>query len=93
MRYFCVYSLHIEQTFPDSYMRSSFGWDPPSKHKELFDPNSRFMLARTDSAESCPALVGFVMFRFEHEDEENIVYWSIVFTYLDSKGFNLLLQL
>jgi hypothetical protein len=53
-----------------SYIKSSFGWDPSSKLEELFAPVSRFILVHAEGK-----LVGFVMFRFEYEYRENILYW------------------
>ncbi|KAF7306986.1 N-acetyltransferase domain-containing protein [Mycena indigotica] len=51
------------------YTNSSFGWDPPAKKAELFDPLSRFLLVKTGAA-----LVAFVTFRFEFEDGNDILY-------------------
>ncbi|KAG6878380.1 hypothetical protein C0993_007562 [Termitomyces sp. T159_Od127] len=51
------------------YSQSSFGWDPSSKHDELFSPLSRFILIDIDDK-----LAAFSMFRFEYEEEENILY-------------------
>lgn len=58
-----------------SYSRSSFGWDPPEKRKELFDPLSRFILVHLKGDED--GLIAFVMFRFEYEERESVLYWSI----------------
>nr|GAT54920.1 predicted protein [Mycena chlorophos] len=51
------------------YTASSFGWDPPTKRAELFNPLTRFVLVR-----GAGALVAFAAFRFEFEDGENILY-------------------
>lgn len=57
--------------FMFSYSESSFGWDPQSKVAELFAPLSRFILVHVEGR-----LVAFVVFRFEYEFCENILYWS-----------------
>jgi hypothetical protein len=39
---------NIGFSFPEtSYEGSSFGWDPPAKRHELFDPLGRFLLIRS----------------------------------------------
>ncbi|KAI9508779.1 acyl-CoA N-acyltransferase [Russula earlei] len=45
------------------YTKSSMGWDPPSKKRELFHLNSRF-----------PPIVAYSMFRFDVEDGECVLY-------------------
>jgi hypothetical protein len=50
---------------------SSFGWDPAKKRKEIFHSLSRFILVY-DKGDT---LLAFVMFRFEHENDEDMVYW------------------
>ena len=60
------------------------GWDPPSKKKELFHRNSRFVLLRRSQAqdgleldqlhEELPILA-YSMFRFEMEVGECVLYW------------------
>jgi hypothetical protein len=59
------------------YHNSSFGWDPPAKKRELFDRQSRFILAQDTrhNDEGRKLLVGFIMFRFERENNEDVVYW------------------
>ncbi|KAJ7783864.1 acyl-CoA N-acyltransferase [Mycena maculata] len=54
------------------YTASSFGWDPPHKKGELFDPLSRFILVYPSADKS--TLVGFTTFRFEFEEGQNILY-------------------
>ncbi|KAF9056235.1 acyl-CoA N-acyltransferase [Panaeolus papilionaceus] len=61
----------FETNMYNLYVNSSFGWDPLAKRRELFDPLSRFILIYS---ESNAKLVAFVMFRFEMEEEENIIY-------------------
>lgn len=51
------------------YSQSSFGWNPTHKLAELFDPLSRFFLVYL-----AERLIAFVMFRFEHEDDEDVLY-------------------
>jgi GNAT superfamily N-acetyltransferase len=61
------------------YSRSSFGWDPPQKKAELFYPDSRFILVweRAGNTSDDRRLSAFAMFRFDMEDDERIVYWSV----------------
>ncbi|KAJ7487675.1 acyl-CoA N-acyltransferase [Mycena galericulata] len=54
------------------YTASSFGWDPPHKKGELFDPLSRFILVYPASGKR--SLVAFTSFRFEFEEGQNILY-------------------
>jgi hypothetical protein len=56
-----------------SSKNSSFGWDPEKKQKEIFHSLSRFLLVYDEE----DILVAFTMFRFEHEKDEDIVYWCI----------------
>lgn len=56
------------------YVHSSFGWDPSSKRLELFDPASRFILVRSADTDE---LVAYSMFRFDDEDDEDVIYWSV----------------
>ena len=69
------------------YVQSSFGWDPATKQKELFHNLSRFIVAYKQTSEKCHSgdqdrsasqcVAGFTMFRFEHEDEDDMVYWCV----------------
>ncbi|KAJ7837538.1 acyl-CoA N-acyltransferase [Mycena olivaceomarginata] len=62
----------FEANMRTMYSGSSFGWDPPKKREELFNRLSRFLLVYpTDEKDS---LVAFTAFRFEYEEEENILY-------------------
>uniref|UniRef100_A0A8H8CQQ5 N-alpha-acetyltransferase 40 n=1 Tax=Psilocybe cubensis TaxID=181762 RepID=A0A8H8CQQ5_PSICU len=56
------------------YENSSFGWDPDSKRKELFDKLSRFILVYKEGSTE---LLAFVMFRFEFEVDEDVIYWQV----------------
>lgn len=57
-----------------SYLNSPFlGWDPKAKKKELFHSKSRFILVRP--IDLTIPLLAFSMFRFEHEEDEDILYW------------------
>jgi hypothetical protein len=58
------------------YTGSSFGWDPPHKQGELFHHLSRFILVYPASGNQ--SLVAFTAFRFEFEDDQNILYWSLL---------------
>lgn len=58
------------------------------KRKELFDPESRFILLRP-SAEASP--IAFTIFRFDtegiaEEDMEEVVYWSVIPSFYE-QGF------
>jgi GNAT superfamily N-acetyltransferase len=72
------------------YTRSSFGWDPPQKKVELFHPDSRFILVweRTGNASDGRRLSAFAMFRFDMEDDDRIVYWSVT-NYILFCGFRI----
>jgi hypothetical protein len=73
----------VERPFqPDSYIGSTFGWDPASKQQELFDPLSRFILVHQQSqylsnGHPSKRLVAFTMFRFDREEGEEVVYWCV----------------
>jgi hypothetical protein len=60
-----------------SYSHSSFGWDPAAKLAELFDPLSRFILVQIEER-----LAAFAMFRFEYEDYNNLLYWSVLLCFV-----------
>ncbi|KAJ7110143.1 acyl-CoA N-acyltransferase [Mycena epipterygia] len=62
----------FETNMRTMYTSSSFGWDPPHKKGELFDPLSRFILVYPKSGKH--TLVAFTAFRFEFEEGQNIVY-------------------
>lgn len=53
------------------YLNSSFEWDPPSKKAEFFDSLSRFVLTLNSTSN----IMAYVMFRFEYEEGERILYW------------------
>lgn len=53
-------------------MNSSFGWDPEAKNGELYHPLSRFILVYDVDTNN---IIAFTMYRFEVEDEEDVVYW------------------
>lgn len=51
------------------------GWNPPEKRKELFNPLARFLLvAPVDNPD---VVAAYCTFRFEFEEEEDLVYWSV----------------
>ncbi|TFK41091.1 acyl-CoA N-acyltransferase [Crucibulum laeve] len=62
----------FENNMHHLYSRSSFGWNPASKKKELFNHLSRFILSYKDVEEK--ELMAFVMFRFECEEGDDVVY-------------------
>ena len=60
------------------------GWDVEEKQKELFHPDSRFIVLSAAVTESDPSepeeqhtehVVGFAMFRFDYEEGEKLLYW------------------
>ncbi len=76
MRDLCVTAMYtVEHSAEDyaRYARSSFGWDPTDKRTEMFDPLSRFVVARRPDTQ---ALSGYSIFRFEHEHDSDMLYWS-----------------
>ncbi|KAF9044781.1 acyl-CoA N-acyltransferase [Hymenopellis radicata] len=61
---------HIAATEESSpYVGSSMGWDEQEKRDELFSIHSRYILVRNNGS-----LVGYTSFRFEHEDDWDILY-------------------
>ncbi|KAK7463650.1 hypothetical protein VKT23_005591 [Stygiomarasmius scandens] len=66
-----LWSIFEENMF-ELYTKSSFGWDPEQKRKELFDPLSRFIVLF--SSGQVEQVAGFCMFRFEYEDGVDILY-------------------
>ncbi len=48
------------------YRNSTLGWKPTQKKKELFDPESRFLIIRPPAEEGAE-IAGFAMFRFDTE--------------------------
>ncbi|KAH7104575.1 acyl-CoA N-acyltransferase [Auriculariales sp. MPI-PUGE-AT-0066] len=68
----------FEQNMRQSYVDSSFGWNPKEKKAELFHDDARYIIATrlTESSESAPttrsgkagALAGYVGFRFDTEE-------------------------
>ncbi|KAJ6503477.1 acyl-CoA N-acyltransferase [Mycena vitilis] len=66
-----VWSM-FETNMRTMYTASSFGWDPPHKKEELFNRLSRFILVYPTSGTQ--SLVAFTAFRFEFEDDQNILY-------------------
>ncbi|EAU93039.2 hypothetical protein CC1G_06759 [Coprinopsis cinerea okayama7 len=55
---------------------SSLGYDPPAKRDEIFHRLSRFILVYKSPLEEGEAqkLVAYSTFRFDREDEDNVVY-------------------
>lgn len=56
------------------YEKSSFGWNPARKKKEIFHKLGRFILVRSKESTE---VVAFTTFRFEDEEEFGVVYWSV----------------
>lgn len=52
---------------------TTFEWEPDVKKKELFHSLARFILV-TPVADPV-SLLAFLNFRFEVEDEQDIIYW------------------
>ncbi|KAG6336938.1 hypothetical protein ID866_2132 [Astraeus odoratus] len=62
-----------------SYVASSFGWNPRSKKREMFDTRSRFVIARQDDNDSdalalFSAIVAYTIFRFDREEGRDVIY-------------------
>ena len=59
------------------------GWDPESKKKELYHSESRFIVSRLNNETGGENIAGFVMFRFEKDYGQKLLYWSVsMITYL-----------
>lgn len=58
----------------DLYRTSSLGWNPPSKKRELFHRLARFILVRQGEDDVSDPIAAFATFRFEREDECNVIY-------------------
>ena len=56
------------------YEKSSFGWNPAKKKKEMFHKLGRFILVRSKDSTK---VIAFTSFRFEEEEEFVVVYWSV----------------
>ncbi|KAK0465127.1 acyl-CoA N-acyltransferase [Desarmillaria tabescens] len=61
----------LETNMRDFYLQSSFGWHPAEKRKEMFDPLSRFIVARRPDTQ---VLAGYSIFRFERENDLDMLY-------------------
>lgn len=64
--------------FHNSYIKSSLGWNTKEKKKEFFNDLSRFLVMQSDDGNS--DLLGFTVFRFEYEEEEDLLYWYSIFS-------------
>ncbi|KAJ8084082.1 hypothetical protein PM082_002849 [Marasmius tenuissimus] len=63
----------FEENMYSLYANSpTFGWDPKAKKKELFHKHSRFLIA--SPANQSDTLAGYTTFRFEHDQDENLLY-------------------
>ncbi|KAI0307806.1 acyl-CoA N-acyltransferase [Multifurca ochricompacta] len=78
----CIWDI-FEQNMRQMYIKSSMGWDPPSKKEELFHPDSRFVLLRylqaqledgLDPLGEKPPIVAYSTFRFDMENDECVLY-------------------
>jgi len=74
IRYHESVGRHLDQTMRllqenmgDFYRRSTWGWDPISKKRELTQKDARFLIVTCETGD----LVGFVHFRFVLDDEED----------------------
>ncbi|KIY72800.1 acyl-CoA N-acyltransferase [Cylindrobasidium torrendii FP15055 ss-10] len=65
-----MFSL-LEAGVKDRLAASSMGWDETEKWEEVFSPLSRYILVVATENEN---LAAFCHFRFEHEDEWDILY-------------------
>jgi len=64
----------FEENMRDLYSASSFGWDPPEKHQELFASSSRFVMIDANESGTSGLLAAFTMFRFEHDEGIYVLY-------------------
>jgi ribosomal protein S18 acetylase RimI-like enzyme len=60
----------LSRNMKDLYVKSSWGWNENEKNKELFLPTSRFLLLTTSNNPEDYNIVGYCMYRFEWDDEE-----------------------
>ncbi|WAQ81815.1 hypothetical protein PtA15_2A127 [Puccinia triticina] len=59
----------FESNMKQIYLKSSHGYKPKAKKRELFHPDSRFLLASTpDEGKSLLPVHGFLMWRFDFEE-------------------------
>jgi hypothetical protein len=90
-----VLSWHLLLSL-SSYLASSFGWNPNEKKREMFDPLSRFILVspKPGNTQPEPSYIGaYVMFRFDIEEGEAVVYWCVKFISLTLDTDKLTFQL
>ncbi|TRM66152.1 acyl-CoA N-acyltransferase [Schizophyllum amplum] len=63
----------LEENMQDMYKKSSWGWNPDSKRKELYHEDARFILVTRITAD-IPEVLAFLTFRFEVEGDEDVAY-------------------
>lgn len=56
-----------EMNMKNLYIESQWGWNALDKRNELFHPLSRFLIYFDESLNK---IIGFIMFRFEFDDED-----------------------
>ncbi|KAF9069107.1 acyl-CoA N-acyltransferase [Rhodocollybia butyracea] len=61
-----------EENMREMYTSSSMGWNPAEKQAELFNPLARFILLTP--ADKPTVIAGYTVFRFEYEEEEDLLY-------------------
>ncbi len=66
-----TFSFFFECILGFSSKNSSFGWDPVEKRKEIFHSLSRFIVVHDEE----DMLLAYIMFRFEHDNDEDLAYW------------------
>ena len=59
--------------FPVRYEQSDWGWSDREKREELTDSRAWYLLARTPEGRP----VAFSHFRFDMEEGEEVLYWSV----------------
>ncbi|KAI6162243.1 hypothetical protein EDD17DRAFT_1758045 [Pisolithus thermaeus] len=62
----------FEENMYTLYVNSSFGWAPRSKKREMFDAQSRFIIASQE--DNPPNVVAYTIFRFDREEHQDVVY-------------------
>ncbi|KAH0838357.1 ESSS subunit of NADH:ubiquinone oxidoreductase-domain-containing protein [Lanmaoa asiatica] len=83
----------FEENMYELYQSSSFGWKPQRKRTEMFDPLSRFIVARGFSVPTSnlasSGVVAYSIFRFDREDRQNVIYCYELQVSKDSRRFGL----
>lgn len=55
------------------YEQSDWGWNDREKREEMMDSRAWYLVARDEEGNP----VAFIHFRFDMEDDEEVLYWSV----------------